>query len=154
VSSFSKSIGLSGYRVGYVATKNEDLYNTLKIRSLYKYNSISTLPQYIIHQVLCNKHVMDVYKKHTVKHISDNINYLKTNNLLSDIYTLDPIGPFAIVNLSHDELLQNKISSVPLNSFTINKDSKYDKYSRISLAVNHNLFIEYFDKMLKQKNHL
>jgi aspartate/methionine/tyrosine aminotransferase len=52
VSSFSKSIGLSGYRVGYIATKNEQLYQTLRIRSLYKYNSISTLPQHIINELL------------------------------------------------------------------------------------------------------
>ncbi len=52
LSSFSKSIGLSGFRVGYVATKNESLYDTMHIRSLYKYNSISNIPQYVINSLL------------------------------------------------------------------------------------------------------
>lgn len=154
VSSFSKSIGLSGYRVGYISTKNEALYDTLKTRSLYKYNSISTLPQYIIYKLLCNKTVVNDYKEETIKHISNNITYLKDNGLLSNIYTLDPIGPFAIININHEVLLKNRISSVPLNSFTLNKEETNNDLSRISLAVNHEMFVEYFDNMLKQKNHL
>ena len=73
VSSFSKSIGLSGYRVGYIATKNEQLYQTLRIRSLYKYNSISTLPQHIINELLKEKTAITEYKKKTVDSIKKNI---------------------------------------------------------------------------------
>lgn len=148
LSSFSKAIGLSGYRVGYIATKNEELYETLTIRSLYKYNSISTLPQYIISKLLENKKVVKEYKKETVEHITENINYLKRNGLLFDDYTLSPVGPFAIISLGYEQLLRNRISSVPLNNFALVKDRVYDNCSRISVAVNHNLFKEYFDKML------
>ena len=148
VSSFSKSIGLSGYRVGYIATKNEQLYQTLRIRSLYKYNSISTLPQHIINELLKEKTAITEYKKKTVDSIKKNIMVLEMNGLLFDEYPQIPTGPFAVVNISYDELLKNKISSVPLSKFTLNKQLKDENCSRISVAVDHKVFWEYFEKML------
>jgi aspartate aminotransferase len=148
VSSFSKSIGLSGYRVGYIATKNEQLYQTLRIRSLYKYNSISTLPQHIINELLKEKTAITEYKKKTVDSIKKNIMVLEMNGLLFDEYPQIPTGPFAVVNISYDELLKNKISSVPLSKFTLNKQLKHENCSRISVAVDHKVFWEYFEKML------
>lgn len=148
VSSFSKSIGLSGYRVGYITTKNEQLYQTLRIRSLYKYNSISTLPQHIINELLKEKTAITEYKKKTVDSIKKNIMILEMNGLLFDEYPTSPTGPFAVVNISYDELLKNKISSVPLNKFTLNKQLKHENCSRISVAVDHKVFWEYFEKML------
>lgn len=148
VSSFSKSIGLSGYRVGYISTKNEALYQTLRIRSLYKYNSISTLPQHIINELLKEKTAITEYKKKTVDSIKKNIMVLEMNGLLFDEYPQIPTGPFAVVNISYDELLKNKISSVPLSKFTLNKQLKHENFSRISVAVDHKVFWEYFEKML------
>lgn len=148
VSSFSKSIGLSGYRVGYISTKNEELYQTLRIRSLYKYNSISTLPQHIINELLKEKKAISEYKKKTVDSIKKNIMILEMNGLLFDEYPTSPTGPFAVVNISYDELLKNKISSVPLSKFTLNKQLKHENCSRISVAVDHKVFWEYFEKML------
>jgi hypothetical protein len=41
-----------------------------------------------------------------------------------------------------------KISSVPLNKFTYkNTDEGLKNYSRISVAVDHDLFVEYFEKV-------
>ena len=148
VSSFSKSIGLSGYRVGYISTKNEALYQTLRIRSLYKYNSISTLPQYIVNELLKEKVAITEYRKKTVDSIKKNIMVLEMNGLLFDEYPNIPTGPFAVVNISYDELLKNKISSVPLSKFTLNKQLKHENCSRISVAVDHKVFWEYFEKIL------
>lgn len=148
VSSFSKSIGLSGYRVGYISTKNEELYQTLRIRSLYKYNSISTLPQHIINELLKEKKAISEYRKKTADSIKKNIMILEMNGLLFDEYPTSPTGPFAVVNISYDELLKNKISSVPLSKFTLNKQLKHENCSRISVAVDHKVFWEYFEKML------
>ena len=148
VSSFSKSIGLSGYRVGYISTKNEALYQTLRIRSLYKYNSISTLPQHIINELLKEKKAITEYRKKTVDSIKKNIMVLEMHGLLFDEYPNIPTGPFAVVNISYDELLKNKISSVPLSKFTLNKQLKHENCSRISVAVDHKVFWEYFEKML------
>ena len=148
VSSFSKSIGLSGYRVGYISTKNEALYQTLRIRSLYKYNSISTLPQHIVNELLKEKTAITEYRKKTVDSIKKNITILEMNGLLFDEYPNTPTGPFAVVNVSYDELLKNKISSVPLSKFSLNKQLKHENCSRISVAVDHKVFWEYFEKML------
>lgn len=148
VSSFSKSIGLSGYRVGYITTKNEELYQTLRIRSLYKYNSISTLPQHIVNELLKEKTAITEYRKKTVDSIKKNIMVLDMHGLLFDEYPSTPTGPFAVVNVSYDELLKNKISSVPLSKFSLNKQLKHENCSRISVAVDHKVFWEYFEKML------
>ena len=148
VSSFSKSIGLSGYRVGYISTKNEELYNTLTIRSLYKYNSISTLPQIIIAELIKEKKAVREYKNITVEHITKNIKYLTDNGLLFNEYSSIPVGPFAVINIGFERLLEKRISSVPINNFALVKERVYDNCSRISVAVNHDLFKEYFDKLL------
>ena len=151
LSSFSKSIGLSGFRVGYVATKNKELYDTMHIRSLYKYNSISNIPQYIINSLLTTDKGIDSvikYQYYTRRDIRLNIEYLVKNNLLFDRYPSTPVGPFAIVNKKFDELLENKISSVPLSKFSLEKDENLDKFSRISVAVKNELFKEYFNKLL------
>jgi aspartate aminotransferase len=149
VSSFSKSIGLSGYRVGYISTKNEELYQTLRIRSLYKYNSISTLPQIVVNELIKEGKAIAEYKRETLQHISKNIQFLKENNLLFDEYTEIPVGPFAIVKLEYQRLLECNISSVPLSKFTLIKSGDSERFSRISVAVDHILFKEYFEKAIK-----
>jgi len=152
ISSFSKSVGLSGLRVGYIATKNKELYDTMKIRSLYKYNSISTIPQEIINRLFnytLGQAAFNNYRTKTKNHITKNIQYLHDNGLLFDEYIDIPTGPFAIINKTFDELLDNKISSVPLNKFTFkNTEEKLKNVSRISVSVDHDLFVEYFDKMI------
>jgi len=155
ISSFSKSMGLSGFRVGYIATKNQELYNSMKIRSLYKYNSISTVAQQIITRLLTTssgKLALDNYKWKTQNSIKKNIKYLQDRGFLFDEYTSTPVGPFAIVNIDFDTLLEYRISSVPLNKFTLNPKS-ISNYSRISVAVGHELFKKYLDTIkVKEKN--
>lgn len=155
ISSFSKSVGLSGLRIGYIATKNKELYDTMKIRSLYKYNSISTVPQQIINNLFTTnngKLAFDNYRRKTQSHITKNIKYLSDKGLLFDEYTDVPTGPFAIINKTFDELLSAKISSVPLNKFTFkNNEEKLKNVSRISVSVDHDLFVEYFDRLLKRE---
>ena len=158
LSSFSKSVGLSGLRIGYIATKNKELYETMKIRSLYKYNSISTAPQEIINQLFTSnlgQTAFDNYRRKTKEHVTKNIKYLSDNGLLFDEYTDIPTGPFAIINITFEELLKNKISSVPLNKFTYkNNEEKLKSVSRISVSVDHELFKEYFDKVLQSSKEL
>ena len=72
---------------------------------------------------------------------------LEMHGLLFDEYPVLPTGPFAVVNVSYDELLKYKISSVPLSKFTLNKQLKHENCSRISVAVDHKVFWEYFEKM-------
>lgn len=149
LSSFSKSMGLSGLRIGYIATKNQELYNSMKIRSLYKYNSISTIPQQIITQLLTTnrgKTALENYKLKTQDSIKKNIQYLEEKGFLFDEYPSTPTGPFAIVNINFDILLFNKISSVPLIKFSLNRTVN-SQFSRISVAVPHDEFITYLNKI-------
>jgi aspartate/methionine/tyrosine aminotransferase len=149
LSSFSKSMGLSGLRIGYIATKNQELYNSMKIRSLYKYNSISTIPQQVITRLLTTnsgKLALDNYKWKTQDNIKKNIQYLKDRGFLFSEYPSTPTGPFAIVNINFDILLFNRISSVPLHKFSLNRTVN-PQYSRISVAVPHDIFKQYFDKI-------
>jgi hypothetical protein len=126
----------------------------MKIRSLYKYNSISTVPQEIINQLLISNQgqmAFDNYRMKTKSEITKNIKYLSDNGLLFDEYTDIPTGPFAIINKTFDELLSAKISSVPLNKFTFkNTEEHLKNVSRISVSVDHNLFVEYFDRLIKK----
>jgi len=147
VSSFSKSLGLPGFRIGYVATKNKELFEAMKIRSLYKYNSISNLPQWVIDEVLnIGSTVVKKYKEKTVTNIQENIDYLEKRGFLFNEYPTKPVGPFCIVNLNYEQLLDKEISSVPLNKFSIDKDVS-EQYSRISVAVGHEEFVKYFDRL-------
>jgi aspartate/methionine/tyrosine aminotransferase len=150
LSSFSKSIGLSGYRIGYVATLNPDLYRVVRVRSLYKYNSISNLPQIIINEILSTdsgKISMKKYQNETVVEIKKNIDFLEKNDILWDKYPNTPIGPFCIININFNDLISYKISSVPLSKFTIN-GSETD-LSRISVSVPHLEFVHYFKNILR-----
>jgi aspartate aminotransferase len=149
LSSFSKSMGLSGMRIGYIATKNQELYNSLKIRSLYKYNSISTVPQQIITKLLSTNSgqvALENYRTKTQDSIKKNIQYLKDRGFLFDEYPSTPTGPFAIVNINFDVLLFNKISSVPLHKFSLNRTVN-PQFSRISVSVPHDTFKQYFDNV-------
>lgn len=158
LSSFSKSVGLSGLRIGYIATKSKELYDSMRIRSLYKYNSISTVPQEIINQLFTSnlgQTAFDNYRRKTKEHVTKNIQYLSDNGLLFDEYTDIPTGPFAIINKTFDELLSHRISSVPLNKFTYkNTEEKLKTVSRISVSVEHEVFKEYFDKVLQSSKEL
>jgi len=154
VSSFSKSLGLSGYRVGYIATKNKTLFKVLRTKALYKWNSTSILPQYVISKLLDDKKVVENYKNETIENIKKNIDYLEDNNLLFDNYTQRPIGPFAVINVGYEQLLNWRISSVPLNNFANMKKREHENCSRISVAVRHELFKEYFDKMFSKEKPL
>lgn len=141
--SFSKSVGLSGYRVGYVATTNKDLYSNLRIRSLYKYNSISTVAQQVIlNLITAGMNHVEQYKQETLIHIKKNIDFLVKHDLLFDKYPSIPVGPFAIIKRDYDYLLENNISSVPLDKFVMKKTPEDSKLSRISVAVNSNHFCE------------
>ncbi len=154
VSSFSKSIGLSGYRIGYIATLNKNLYRVLHIRSLYKYNSISNIPQYIINQIISTsvgRIALSNYQDITKLDISKNIRFLKENNLLWKDYPSDPLGPFCIIDKEFNDLMSFNISSVPLNKFTLTGD-RCHHLSRISVSVPNSDFVKYFDMVLGSVN--
>lgn len=151
--SFSKSLGLSGQRIGFVHSLNEDFNNMFNINLLYATNGINAFSQHLIHKLLSTKDgeksIMD-FKLKTREHIKKNIDFLKDKDLLADELYLDsfPMGIFVVVNRSFDDLLKHNIGSVPMSFFTKNEDIINKNYSRICVSVDHDIFKEFFEKLI------
>ncbi len=151
--SFSKSIGLSGQRLGFVYCKNEEFINELKTNLLFATNGINNFAQILVEKILTEEKGIEAakrFRKVTVSEISKNIDYLIENNILAtDFYKNGkPLGIFVIVNKNHEQLLEYQIGSVPLNYFTQSPEQEAAKYSRICVSVPNEKFRRFFDKMI------
>ena len=151
--SFSKSLGLSGQRIGFIHTLDETFNKTFNTNLLYATNGINAFAQVLVEKLLTTKEGLkatEEFKAATKNGIQKNIEYLETNNLLADeFYTAStPIGIFVIVNKNYDELINAKIGSVPLSFFTLQDKKAAEKYSRICVSVEHNKFKQFFNKLL------
>jgi len=152
--SFSKSIGLSGQRIGFVHSLNRDFMDELAINLLYTTNGVNNFAQLLVELILTTeegkKAALD-FRNITIEEIKKNIQFLEQNKLIArEFYTNTlPLGIFVIVNKSYNELLQFKIGSVPMKYFTQIADLKIDNYSRICVSVPHDKFIVFFNEMLK-----
>jgi aspartate/methionine/tyrosine aminotransferase len=151
--SFSKSVGLSGQRVGFVHSVNQEFVEEFGIRLLYSVNGVNSFSQILIEKILTTPHgkrAATEYRQKTKTAISQNIEYLKKRNLLPEkIYGKNlPVGIFTIVNQSSDLLLKHRIGSVPMKFFTKTTDSEILNYSRICVSVPNQKFEEFFDQIL------
>jgi len=149
--SFSKSIGLSGQRIGFVHSLLSNFNEQFNIHLLYNTNGINAFSQVLVNNLLSTepgRKAAEDFRLETVKHIRKNIIYLNSKGILATEFYKDakPIGIFVIVNKSYDQLLEKNIGSVPLNFFTLNKSHEIEKYARICVSVNHEIFKTYFDK--------
>jgi aspartate/methionine/tyrosine aminotransferase len=150
--SFSKSLGVSGLRLGFIWSTNQEFNKEVNIRALYEFNGISTVSQLIINELLVNPngtHAVNKFRKETVNNINKNIDYLEDRGLLvSEIYREGrPKGMFAIINLSEDFLFKNRIGAVGLDKFVYHDKDMWSSYSRICLSVPHSKFVEFFDRI-------
>lgn len=150
VESFSKSIGLSGQRLGFIHSTNADFNTELGIRLMYATNGINAFSQILVANILdsekgeqSRKHFKDA----TVKGIRQNIDFLDKKDLLASEFYKDSkaIGIFVIVNKSEEELLEKRIGSVSLSYFTKTKKDEAAKYARICVSVSPEKFKSYFD---------
>ena len=158
VESFSKSVGLSGQRIGFVHTNNADLVDELKIRLLYASNGVNAFSQQLVYELLTSKEgkiAIDNFRERTRKDIAENIRYLEKTCLLAKEFYLnsDPIGIFVIVNKSEDELLDYCIGSVSLSFFTRIDKEKANKYARICVSVPHEKFVRFFKPLAEKENY-
>ncbi len=149
--SFSKSIGLSGQRIGFMHSKNNDFNEEFAIRLLYSGNGINTFAQILTEKILTTKEgkkAANDFKKKTSNDISENIKILKDKKILAEEFYANqtPFGIFVIVNKSFKELKSKKIGSVPLNFFTKRKDIDVEKYARICVSVPKEKFLKFFSK--------
>ena len=149
VESFSKSIGLSGQRLGFIHSTNTDFNTELGIRLMYATNGINAFSQILVTNILeteKGKQSRKQFKETTVKGISRNIEYLNKKGLLASEFYKESkaIGIFVVVNKSEEELLEKKIGSVSLSYFTKTKKDEASKYARICVSVPSDKFENYF----------
>ncbi|MDE5418704.1 pyridoxal phosphate-dependent aminotransferase [Labilibaculum sp. DW002] len=149
VESFSKSLGLSGQRLGFVHSPNKDFNNELGIRLMYATNGINAFSQILVEKLLCSEKgqkATNDFKRITAKGIERNIAYLRDKNLLANEFykNSEPVGIFVIVNKSEEELLEKRIGSVSLSYFTRDKKEEAAKYARICVSVPPEKFEAFF----------
>ena len=148
--SFSKSIGLSGQRIGFMHCKNQEFNDEFAIRLLYSGNGINAFAQILVEKILTTpegKEAAKNFKKKTAGDIAENISLLKGKGILAEeFYKGDvPMGIFVIVNKSFEELKALRIGSVALNYFTKKDDIDVDKYARICVSVPKVKFRKFFE---------
>lgn len=148
--SFSKSVGLSGQRLGFIHTKNKELYDELEVRVMYNTNGINGFAQELVLRLLTTpegKRAVTAFKKKTTRDIALNIAYLQEQGFLAEEFydhTI-PKGIFVIVNKSEQELLEHYIGAVSLSFFTKTRQEYARKYSRICVSVPHEKLVCYFE---------
>jgi len=153
--SFSKSMGLSGQRIGFIHSVNAEFNEELNIRILYSINGVNAFAQELIYLLLTTeegrKAVLN-FRKKTAEDIGKNITWLQEQGLLAkQLYTKNkPVGIFAVVNKSEEELLNYRIGSVSMNYFTSQKTSETAAMSRICVSVPHETFVRFFAPALSR----
>ncbi len=148
--SFSKSVGLSGQRLGFIHSSNPELNLELAIRLMYCTNGINAFAQQLVLRLLTTaegKKACTDFKTTTAQHIKLNIEYLRDRGLLAEQYYSGPIpkGIFVVVNKTEEELLEKYIGSVSLAFFTKSQKEVANNYARICVSVPHEKFKAYFD---------
>ncbi|OQY03500.1 MAG: hypothetical protein B6I20_04920 [Bacteroidetes bacterium 4572_117] len=150
--SFSKSVGLSGQRIGFIHCINKGFNEELNIKLLFATNGINAFSQVLVEQLLTTekgKQVVSDFKTKTTTDIKKNIQYLIDNKLLASEFYQEtiPVGIFVIANKTYDELLKHGIGSVPLNYFTNLPDEIANKYTRICVSVPYVEFVKFFRRL-------
>lgn len=150
--SFSKSVGLSGQRLGFIHTTNKELYKELEIRLMYCTNGINAFAQLLVEKLLTSdagKKAANDFKIATARDIAKNIDYLKQRGLLAEQFynTSTPKGIFVVVNRTEEQLLEVCIGSVSLAFFTKSQKEVASKFARICVSAPHAKFVEYFEKL-------
>lgn len=150
--SFSKSVGLSGQRLGFVHCGNTEFNEELNIKLLFATNGINTFSQILVEKLLTTekgKLAVDNFKRKTTSDIKKNVQFLIDHDLLAGkLYEgTKPLGIFVIANKSYDELLEKGIGSVPLNYFTTLPDEIANKYARICVSVPHAEFVKFLERI-------
>ncbi|ALO15088.1 pyridoxal phosphate-dependent aminotransferase [Salinivirga cyanobacteriivorans] len=153
VDSFSKSMGLSGQRIGFLHSQNKDFIQEAKQRLLYATNGVNAFAQELIYKLISTeegKSAIQKFKRETSQAIAKNIDFLINNNLLSTEFYKNskPMGIFASINRTEEELLANKISAVSMSYFSIEPE-KHKNHSRICVSVPHEKFVKYLNPLVK-----
>lgn len=152
IDSFSKSVGLSGQRIGFLHANDKLFIKEAKQRLLYATNGVNAFAQELIYELLTSpegKHAVSDFRTKTATEIAKNIDFLINNNLLSTEFYKNnkPLGIFACINKTEEELLDKNISAVSMSYFTLDSE-KYKNHSRICASVPHETFVKYMNQIV------
>ncbi len=150
--SFSKSVGLSGQRLGFIHSTNKQLNDELGVRLMYCTNGINTFAQQLVLRLLTTpegQKAANDFKTATAHDIKLNIEYLASKGLLaSEFYSgPTPKGIFVVVNKTEDELLEKYIGSVSLAFFTKSQKEYASQFARVCVSTPHEKFVKYFSEV-------
>lgn len=152
VESFSKSIGLSGQRIGFIHSSDRELMKQMRIRLMYASNGVNAFAQELVELLLTTpaglKAVSD-FKDKTRNDILLNINYLREKGFLSEEFYQNshPKGIFVVVKRSAEDLLSHRIASVSLSFFTRKFKTEAANHARICVSVPHEQLKRFFDEV-------
>jgi aspartate aminotransferase len=151
IESFSKSLGISGLRLGFIHSTDKQFVSEINKRILYQTNGICTFSQLLVRELLTSdagKLAVINFKQKTVEGIQQNINLLRNLDLLAEEFYRDsePVGIFAIVNRSEETLLQHQIGSVSLAFFT-KTYPQAEKFARVCVSMPPTEFKAFFEKV-------
>lgn len=153
IESFSKSVGLSGQRIGFMHTANKAFNAEALLRIMYATNGVNSFSQILIAKLLGSsigqKSISD-FKSKTTADIAKNITFLKENSLLANNLYKDsnPIGIFTVINKSPEELFKHRIGSVGLDYFVNKPFEGIENLSRISVSYPHEKFVSFFRTLI------
>ncbi len=152
--SFSKSVGLSGQRLGFIHSTNEDLNMELAIRLMYCTNGINNFAQQVVLRLLTTpegQKAANDFKEATARDIKLNIDHLRNIGILAEdfYHGSTPKGIFVVVTKTEEELLAKKIGSVSLSFFTKSRKEEASKYARLCVSVPHARFVEFFKNVVE-----
>ncbi|HUX55017.1 MAG TPA: pyridoxal phosphate-dependent aminotransferase [Williamwhitmania sp.] len=150
VESFSKSVGLSGQRIGFLHSNNEEFNAEVAVRLMYATNGINAFSQILVLKLLSSdlgKTAVKAFREATIIDVKKNVEYLRKKGFLAEEFYKSsvPEGIFAVVNMSEEELLRYYIGSVSLSFFTKSRKEEAAKYARICISVPHKELVSYFD---------
>lgn len=154
IESFSKSLGLSGQRLGFIHSNNKDFIDEATLRIMYATNGINSFAQVLVSKLLTTKEgnqAVTEFKKKTTTDITKNIEFLVGNGLLaSELYKgTKPVGIFAVINLSPDVLFGHRIGSVGLDYFVKAPFDGIHNYSRVLVSFPNKKFVSFFRTLTK-----
>lgn len=150
--SFSKSVGLSGQRIGFIHSTNPRFHEEANIRVLFQTAGTNAFAQVLVRDLLTTssgQKAVNQFKENTVNGINKNLEYLRNNGFLAEeFYTNSkPVGIFTVVNMSEKELLKYRVGSVSLSYFTKTNKEYASKYSRICVSVSPDKLVEFFNQI-------
>lgn len=138
--SFSKSVGLSGQRMGFLHAHQPEFRQELSIRLLYETNSINGFAQTLMTKLLTTTEgqtAVQNFKTQTRRAIKENIQFLRSKGLLvEELYeNAEPMGIFVVLNQSADTLLAHRIGSVSMKYFTLTEKEQANQWARACVSV-------------------